>query len=751
MFCLNQRLKTESLHIATLMVFAVCQPLFELLSEQTGFLLAKNAGFQEILLLSVLLVVFLPLSLVVLKESIGLISARLRNGLHLVYLAGLLTLLFLPILKRIAGLSDELILLFSIVCGIGITVAYCKKKALASFLTFLSPVILIFPILFLLFSKVTPLFLEKPAEYTNRKITAAMLKKTYPPVIFIIWDELPINTLLDDRGNIDAERYPNFANFASNADWYRNTNTVAGSTLWAVPAILSGQMPSEDPKPSPRQLASNAFTLLSKTHSLQNIVEEDSSICPSNLCKKKREFKIIFHIIRDLSYVYAHMVVPKRWESSLPDISGTWGDFAGAGKADIKKTDEKKTQPQKAATLLNNTDTTSGEKTGILAKAKHSLDFILDGLRLEGDKKWSPDHQRLIFEDFLDNMKPLTQGEKPPFYSIHLVFPHLPYNYLPSGKYYSIGPHRYTTIWQDERERYFDYQRHLLQVGATDVLMGQLLGRLKALGLYDKSLIIVTADHGASWGDVGTSRRELGWDNYQNIVPVPLFIKQPGQHKPQRFNQEVSSVDILPTIANMVKLPLPGETDGHSLVSGSYPLSKTMRVISHHGKGWYSFPFVTEAQKQALFQTKTAWFGTGNAMQIFTNPPVFKEFIGKPVKQLSLASKQNTEWTFTLSSPEQYDAIDLKGRFIPANIEGEIKRISNSSQDNIRNRFPKDVLIAINDVVWATYPYFTNKDNHLAFSAMVPSESFRQGKNTIRLFTVEGVDGTTRLVELRQK
>src|SRR5512132_1378335 len=64
-----------------------------------------------------------------------------------------------------------------------------------------------------------------------------------PPVVFVVFDELPADDLLRPGGSIDAERFPNFARLASISTWFPNATTVFDSTFGAVPAILDGRLP----------------------------------------------------------------------------------------------------------------------------------------------------------------------------------------------------------------------------------------------------------------------------------------------------------------------------------------------------------------------------------------------------------------------------------------------------------------------------------------------------------------------------
>ena len=74
------------------------------------------------------------------------------------------------------------------------------------------------------------------------------------------------------------------------------------------------------------------------------------------------------------------------------------------------------------------------------------------------------------------------------------------------------------------------YQRHLLQVGAADRFVGALVDRLKDVGIYDRSLVVLTADHGVSFR-AGEHVRHATRTTFQDILAVPLFIKAPFQRE----------------------------------------------------------------------------------------------------------------------------------------------------------------------------------------------------------------------------
>ena len=110
------------------------------------------------------------------------------------------------------------------------------------------------------------------------------------------------------------------------------------------------------------------------------------------------------------------------------------------------------------------------------------------------------------------------------------------------------------------------YQRHLLQLEFTDRLLGRIIRRLKANDMWDRSLFVITADHGVSFR-VGGQRRRISRANAMDIAPVPLFIKAPGQTKGREIQTHLQTIDILPTVLDMLDISSPWKMDGHSALT----------------------------------------------------------------------------------------------------------------------------------------------------------------------------------------
>ena len=162
---------------------------------------------------------------------------------------------------------------------------------------------------------------------------------------------------------------------------------------------------------------------------------------------------------------------------------------------------------------------------------------------------------------------------------IHLVLPHMPFEYVPSGRRYSAPDFQNTRV---QGSLLFDkasaaladtvHQRHLAQVGYADRLVGDLIARLRSTGAYDDALVILTSDHGASYRE-GRRRRDPrpAQQNLSDILQVPLFIKLPGQQQGEVVDRIVETVDIFPTILDVVGAKTSYRLDGRSLIDGRDP------------------------------------------------------------------------------------------------------------------------------------------------------------------------------------
>ena len=114
----------------------------------------------------------------------------------------------------------------------------------------------------------------------------------------------------------------------------------------------------------------------------------------------------------------------------------------------------------------------------------------------------------------------------------------------------------------------------------------------KQAGIYDRALIVITADHGVSWKKYAPGR-VLSDANADMILPVPLFIKLPGQSDGRVSSQDAQLIDLVPTIAAVAGVTVPWQVAGHDLfASGGSAREKIM--VDFRGKEFVYPPTYAE-------------------------------------------------------------------------------------------------------------------------------------------------------------
>ena len=167
----------------------------------------------------------------------------------------------------------------------------------------------------------------------------------------------------------------------------------------------------------------------------------------------------------------------------------------------------------------------------------------------------------------------IRRRPEPAFYFQHSLMPHEPWIYLPSGHQSRpagaepIQPVNHVPGFDNPVLTDHNHLRHILQVGYTDRLIGELLARLRRTGQLERALIVITADHGYSFQVGVESRRLLSERNVEEIAPVPLFVKAPGQMEGRVDESLVSNLDLVATIADLLGTKVFYRQDGRSAFS----------------------------------------------------------------------------------------------------------------------------------------------------------------------------------------
>ncbi len=103
------------------------------------------------------------------------------------------------------------------------------------------------------------------------------------------------------------------------------------------------------------------------------------------------------------------------------------------------------------------------------------------------------------------------------------------------------------------------------EIAFTDYHLGMVIEKLKELDLFDRTLIVVTGDHGDEFFEHGNKGHRLTL--YEEVIRVPLVIRLPGkENRAGRVETPAGIIDIAPTILDRLGVPPPGSIQGESLL-----------------------------------------------------------------------------------------------------------------------------------------------------------------------------------------
>ena len=677
-------IRLRILHLLVLSAFTTAQPVYDLLTRHPEFLPAHQSERVDILLLTLMLSLLLPGAAVVVIRSLARVHPLLGSGTYLALLGLLTAGLVLQALKKLP-VPEGAALVLALLSGAGFVFAYRRFSVIRTWLSYLIPAAVLFPLLFLSDSEIRKLILPAPDSQVETGTGAKA------PVVMVIFDEFPLISLLNGDREIDSNLFPNLAELAENSYWFRNATTNNESTLLSIPVILSGTLPKRRPYPLPlyREYPRNLFSLLAGSHELkirENVTGLNPRRTPVPFVPR---FRLL---VEDLSVAYLHLLLPASWASRwLPPVTQTWNQFLNPG----------------APGPLRRTWT----------------DFRVD---------WSRRADR--FRNFVESIR---KDGPPGLYFLHSMLPHASWIYLPSGKLYTlserpgvagvVGPNNQgldVNQWLDDPWLVIQsYQRHLLQVMFLDRLVGELVQRLREQNLYDSTLLVVTADHGASFRP-GDSRRLVTATNYMDIISVPLLVKAPGQQEGVLSDRNVESMDILPTLVEMLGSETDWPLEGRSALAAEAPERPEKIVYTDDGET-FSFDSRLEARWESL-DRKLALFGGVNGelskRDLYRIGP-HAELVGRRTDALI---QGQSDLAVEVDGSHLFRQVDLDSTFL-------LSRISGRVLGGQVSRTGRTLAVGVNGTVRAV-TRTSQLDGETIFSAIVPETAFRDGSNQIRIY-----------------
>lgn len=686
----------RGLHLGVIYALAVSQPLLNLLGNNADFFTSRQLTSGKVLWFALVVGLLIPLGLYAVDLVIGLLSPRVGWIVHLLLVFGLGLLLTAQIARKIFEPSVAAIVLAAVLAGL-LTLIYARSGPVRQIATWFSPLPLLVLGLFLFNTPVHTIV------FPGSTAAADVAVAGHTPVVFVSFDEFTGTTLLGADNKIDAKMFPNFAALAKDGTYYRNYTAAADETTRVMAGLLTGDMWHEHALPIAAEYPRNLFTLFGKDYRMR-VSEEATDLCPVKLCHEKGASSS--SVFSDAGLVYLHQISPKPLEKKLTPVNETLGKFSDS--------DAQENQ------LSSNDVAASASNLGDTGNVRpHGKNKILGELGGGG--------RPARFGQWLQTIDGKVDRT---LYFKHVLLPHVPWQYLPTGQMYRKHAQEYIPglnqgpSFGDKWLLEQGYQRHVMQAGLVDKMVGDLVARLKQVGIYDKALIVITADNGESFLHANHDRHVADPVTFTDIASTPLLIKLPGQHKGDYDDRHVRTFDVVPTVAAAAGVTMPWKVEGHSVLQAGDP--SPVRVYREQGeKGRVyttSLANYDRARRLAL-ERKIRLFSHG-LYGIGPHP----DLIGKPVAQLGTT----LEPASTQLNPElrqALTAVNPDGLFVPANLAGRI--------EGVRRGTP--LAIAVNGTVAAVgYSAQLKGDKAVYFSFFVPPNAFRSGANAARVYKILG-------------
>ncbi len=696
---------TAALHVSALWAIAVAQPLFDLLARSPEFFTAHRAAGADIFLLTAGLTLLGPLIAGALLGIAALWSIRLRRAATLAFVAVLLGLIAVQVLKQTVADRAAVAVPAAALAGLAGAVAYQRTRWAQLLASWLAIALITVPLLFLTRPPIRRLITPGAAStpVSSPRPTGALTT-----IVIVVLDEVPLASVLDDRGCIEERHYPNLARLAREGIFFRNATTVSDYTRWALPALVTGRYPRPELAPSSRDYPDTLFTLVAPTHHLE-VSETVTGLCPDALCAQAEgdSSSRLGMMANDLFIVYLHIVLPGRLRAGLPALTDDWARFGAAGESQ-----------RKAMTAARR------RRAAIRRRADDVILRVSDR---------AASARRFVRGIGADDPQPAV-------YFLHSMVSHTPHLFLPSGKLNATWsealrlpravPGKPSEPWPDDEWLVAQsYQRHLLQLGFADRIIGELIAQLERVGLYDRVMIVVVSDHGATFRP-GLPRRDYTERSAGEVMRVPLLIKFPlgiptnavktTDVDGQRVSDvNVQTIDITPTVAHVAGVRVPWRTDGRSLLEPSRSSGKVIyfdsarQVVEVAGEG---------PDMEAALQWKRALFDPADPYRV-PRTDAFGELVGRPVRDLEVGGGGGEVYVDYLSDFENMNVSDESVAF---DIAGRFRQAQASSATY--------VAIAVNGVVQAVTR--TWRLSPADWLATPPLSVWRNGRNTLDVFVV---------------
>ena len=315
-------------------------------------------------------------------------------------------------------------------------------------------------------------------------------------------------------------------------------------------------------------------------------------------------------------------VVPRLWDLSERGIR--FGRMYSAGSRTIVSLPLIQTGAEGSPPLAARLAKAGVSTTAIFAvHDNQSLDkFVLSGFQ---DIKWPTFEVRRWDAAHVTDLaiRDLAQHASDRHYLyLHYFDAHDPYEPIPRS--YSISP---------QSNMPATHQLYLQELAYLDEQIGRLLDQMKRDGQLDRTLFIVTADHGEGFGEHGVLRHAI--TGYEMLIHVPGLMTGPG-FSTARYDGILSHLDVMPTVL------------------GAFGLVATNPDAERYGRSWMRLRSAANEPLHRFVISRSAQFGRGDDVSFPMLIIVEKKF-----KLIETLGNQLLEMYNPLSDPDETNDVTI--------------------------------------------------------------------------------------------
>jgi hypothetical protein len=689
-------IRRRILVVCGLSAAAFAAPILDIYGRNPEVFVANRTSPAEILLFGIVVAATIPVLATLLLYAGEKIGPRTGDFVYTALVVVLALATGLIVSRQL--FPDSTLAAALVAIGVGV-VLYFLQRRFESVVAWFS---LALPAVVILFVATSPTARLIWAEAEQPSESASVAEPA--PLVMIQLDEMPTSSIMTLDGGINTELFPNFARLAEEGTWYRNAFSSSIATTQSVPAILTGRLGERGMSPSSVDHPENLFMLLEDSHEM-HVIEWVADLCPEDVCPDYagRAPLRFSSLLADVGVVYGHLTLPVLLREDLPSIDNAWKGFLGQN------------------------DTPGGVGVRI-----DDVPVPNDGSRAN----WVNWMQRLI--NGIDD-GPVT------FSYAHLQAPHVPWQINPSGTHYE-RPEEYTEVegvggdgrWGgNQSAATMGLQRHLYQVGFVDTMLGRLFAALDETGTWDQTMIVVLADHGASF-DLGEHRRWPYEDNLEDLYRVPMFVKYPHQTTGEVRDEPVYGIDVVPTIVDVFEIDTDWEFDGISLkeVEGNQRAHQPVWwCCSEEGADTNIATLLAQVErKHQIIPDQSAW------LEVAGVGP-YADLVGGPIDTLQIEVRDDLRWSLDLG--KKLGEVDIDSGRVQTLLTGRIE--FPASLD------PDDLIVALNGTIAGTGYVSQDGPTSGSLRALLAEELVMDGTNEIDILVPSGdswVSGSADVITL---